>query len=117
MPHVTSALSAPLRAARDALRAERYADAIAKLNEAEANPEKTPYDEHIINVLAGAAYARTNNYADAVKAFEAQVNDGFTNAADFPRGQYDTVGSFLGKRIGSLRCRDGRCRRLTFNSS
>jgi tetratricopeptide (TPR) repeat protein len=85
LPHVTSALSTPLRAARDALRAERYADAIAKLNEAEANPEKTSYDEHVINVLAGSAYARTNNYADAVKAFEAQVNDGFTNAADFPR--------------------------------
>jgi hypothetical protein len=33
----------------------------------------------------GSAYARTNNYADAVKAFEAQVNDGFTSAADFPR--------------------------------
>ena len=85
LPHVTSALSAPLRAAQDALRAERYADAIAKLQEAEANPKKTPYDEHVINVLAGAAYARTNNYADAAKAFEAQVNDGFTNAADFPR--------------------------------
>jgi tetratricopeptide (TPR) repeat protein len=85
LPHVTPALSAPLRAARDALRAERYADVLANLKEAEANPKKTPYDEHIINVLAGAAYARTNNYADAEKAFEAQVNDGFTNASDLPR--------------------------------
>jgi tetratricopeptide (TPR) repeat protein len=85
LPHVTSALSAPLRAARDALSAERYTDAIAKLKEAEANPKKTPYDEHIINVLAGPAYARTNNYADAEKAFEAQVNDGFTNDSDLPR--------------------------------
>jgi tetratricopeptide (TPR) repeat protein len=85
LPHVTSALSAPLKAAQEALRAERYADAIAKLQEAEANPKKTPYDEHVINVLAGSAYARTKNYADAVKAFEAQVNDGFTNAANFPR--------------------------------
>ena len=73
LPHVTSSLSAPLRAAQDALRAEKYADAIARLKEAEANPTKTPYDEHVINVLAGSAYARSNNYADAEKAFEAMT--------------------------------------------
>jgi hypothetical protein len=82
---VTPALSAALRAARDALRGGRCADAISKLKEADSNPEKSPYDEHIINVLAGSAYARTNNYADAQKAFEAQLTDGFTDAADLPR--------------------------------
>ena len=49
-----------------------------------ANPKKTPYDEHIINALAGSAYARLNDYPDAEKAFEAQVNDGFTRPADLP---------------------------------
>jgi tetratricopeptide (TPR) repeat protein len=82
---VTPALSAALRAARDALRGGRCADAISKLKEADSNPEKSPYDEHIINVLAGSAYARTNNYADAEKAFEAQLTDGFTDALDLPR--------------------------------
>jgi tetratricopeptide (TPR) repeat protein len=85
IPHVSSALSAPLRTAHDALRAGRFADAISKLKKAESDPNKTPYDEHIINVLAGSAYARTNNYADAEKAFEAQSNDGFTDTSDLPR--------------------------------
>ncbi len=82
---VSKDLAKPLKAAQDSLNAKKYSDAIAKLKEAEANPKKTPYDQHIINALAGAAYARTNNYPEAEKAFEAQVNDGFTDAADLPR--------------------------------
>jgi hypothetical protein len=85
MSQVTPALSAPLKAARDALRGGKYANAISKLKEAESNPKKTPYDEHVINVLSGSAYARTNDYADAEKAFEAQITDGFTDASNLPR--------------------------------
>jgi tetratricopeptide (TPR) repeat protein len=55
------------------------------LKEAEGNPKKTPYDQHVINVLAGSAYARTNDFPDAEKAFEAQANDGFTEASELPR--------------------------------
>jgi tetratricopeptide (TPR) repeat protein len=84
---VSKDLAKQLKAAQDSLQAKppKYADALAKLKEAEANPKKTPYDEHVINVLAGSAYARTNDYADAEKAFEAQANDGFTEASDLPR--------------------------------
>jgi tetratricopeptide (TPR) repeat protein len=84
---VTPALSAPLRAARDALQAKppKLQEAVAKLKEAEANPKKTPYDKHVINALAGSAYARLNDYPDAEKAFEAQVDDGFTEPADLLR--------------------------------
>ena len=87
VPHVSSALAAPLRAARDALQAKppKLQEAVARLKEAEANPLKTPYDEHIINVLAGSAYARLNDYPEAERAFAAQVDDGFTSPADFPR--------------------------------
>ena len=84
---VSKDLAKPLKAAQDALQSKppKLQEAIAKLKEAEANPKKTPYDEHIINALAGSAYARLNDYADAEKAFEAQVNDGFTDQADLPR--------------------------------
>src|ERR1700754_1451646 len=84
---VSKDLAKPLKAAKDALHAKppQLQEAVAKLKEAEANPTKTPYDEHIINALAGSAYARMNNYADAEKAFEAQVNDGFTDSQDLPR--------------------------------
>jgi tetratricopeptide (TPR) repeat protein len=82
---VSKDLAKPLKAAQDALQAKKYPDALAKLKEAESNPKKTPYDEHVINVLAGSAYARTNDYQSAEKAFEAQVNDGFTDQQDLPR--------------------------------
>jgi tetratricopeptide (TPR) repeat protein len=84
---VSPALAATLRAAQDALhdKPPKLLEVVAKLREAEGNPEKTPYDEHIINALAGSAYARLNDYPEAEQAFAAQVNDGFTSRADFPR--------------------------------
>ena len=82
---VSKDLAKPLKAAQEALQAKKYPDALAKLKEAESNPKKTPYDEHVVNVLAGSAYARTNDYQSAEKAFEAQVNDGFTDQQDLPR--------------------------------
>jgi len=85
--HVTPALSATLNAAQDALQAKppQLQEAVSKLKEAEANLEKAPYDEHIIAVLAGSAYARLGDYPDAEKAFEAQINDGFTGPGDRSR--------------------------------
>ena len=74
-----------LKAAQDALAAQKYDDALSQLNQAEANPKKTPYDEHVINQLSGVAYARKNDYPNAEKAFAAQVDDGFTDPADMPR--------------------------------
>ena len=87
VPHVTPALFASIKAAQDAMQAKppKFQEAVAKLQEAEANPLKAPYDEHIINVLAGSAYARLNDYPDAEKAFAAQADDGFTRPGDRPR--------------------------------
>ena len=81
---VSKDLAKPLKAAQDALTAKKYPEALAKLKEAEANPKKTPFDEHIINELAGVAYARTNNYPEAAKAFEAEINDGFLDEKEVP---------------------------------
>jgi tetratricopeptide (TPR) repeat protein len=79
---VSKDLAKPLKAAQDALNAKKYPDAISKLKEAEDNPKKTPYDQHIINLLLGAAYFSSKDYANASKAFEAQVNDGMLDPAD-----------------------------------
>jgi hypothetical protein len=84
-PKVSHDLAKPLKAAQDAMNAKKYDEAIKNLKDAEANPKKTPYDEHVINQLAGVTYARMNNYPDAEKAFAAQVDDGFTDQADMPR--------------------------------
>jgi tetratricopeptide (TPR) repeat protein len=83
--NVSKDLAKPLKAAQDALNAKKYSDAIAKLKEAEGNPKKTPFDEHVINELSAVAYARTGDYPDAEKAFEAQVNDGFLEQSEIPQ--------------------------------
>src|SRR2546421_6604735 len=81
---VSKELAKTLKAAQDALNAKKYSEALAKLKEAEGNPKKTPYDEHVINMLAGPAYYATKDEPNAVKAIKAQVNDGFLRATEIP---------------------------------
>jgi tetratricopeptide (TPR) repeat protein len=77
-------LAKPLKEAHDDLNAKKYADAIAKLREAEGMAGKTPYDQHLINDMLGFAYARTQNYAEAAKAWEAELDDGFAPQSEIP---------------------------------
>ena len=77
-------LAKPLKEAHDDLNAKKYADAIAKLREAEGMAGKTPYDQHLINDMLGFAYARTQNYAEAAKAWEAELDDGFIPQSEVP---------------------------------
>ncbi len=71
-------LAKPLKEAHDNLTAKKYPEAIAKLKEADGTAGKTPYDQHLINDMLAFAYIRTNDYADAAKAMEAEIEDGFT---------------------------------------
>jgi tetratricopeptide (TPR) repeat protein len=77
-------LGKPLKEAHDDLNAKKYADAIAKLREAEGTAGKTPYDQHLINDMLGFAYARTGNYAEAAKAWETELDDGFAPQSEIP---------------------------------
>src|SRR6267143_1666849 len=77
-------LGKPLKEAHDDLNAKKYADAIAKLREAEGIAGKTSYDQHLINDMLGFAYARTGNYAEAAKAWEAELDDGFAPQSEIP---------------------------------
>ena len=79
---VSKELGKPLKEAQDALTAKKYSEALAKLKEADGNPKKTPWDQHIIYELEGNAYAKTNNYAEASRVFEAELNDGFLDEKD-----------------------------------
>jgi tetratricopeptide (TPR) repeat protein len=85
-PTVSKELAKTLKAAQEAIQGKspKYAEALAKLKEAESNPKKTPYDQHIINELSAYAYAHTGNAAEAAKANEALVNDGFSQQSEIP---------------------------------
>ncbi|HYL00053.1 MAG TPA: tetratricopeptide repeat protein [Steroidobacteraceae bacterium] len=77
-PQNSAKLAKPLKEAHDDLNAKKYPEAIAKLKEADGIAGKTPYDQHLINDMLAFAYIRTNNYADAARALEAEIEDGFT---------------------------------------
>ena len=79
-PQNSAKLAKPLKEAHDDLTAKKFPEAIAKLKEAEGIAGKTPYDQHLINDMLAFAYIRTNDYADAAKAMEAGLDDGFTPA-------------------------------------
>jgi tetratricopeptide (TPR) repeat protein len=78
-------LAAPLKAANEDIKAKKYSDAITKLREAEGIAGKTPYDQHLINDMLSFAYIKTQNYAEAAKTMEAELNDGFVPAAEVPQ--------------------------------
>jgi tetratricopeptide (TPR) repeat protein len=75
--NVSAKMAKPLKAAQDDLTAKKYADAIGKLKEAEGTAGKSGYDQHVINEMLKVAYARTQDYANAAKAMEAEIDDGF----------------------------------------
>ena len=79
---VSKDASKPLKAAKDAADAQKYPEALAALKQVEALPNKTPYDEHVMNELYGFVYVRTQQYAEAAKSLEAGLNDGFLTDAD-----------------------------------
>ena len=43
------------------------------------------YDQHVINDLLAFAYTNTQNYAEAAKAIEAELDDGFTPESEKPQ--------------------------------
>lgn len=71
-----------IKEAHEDLNAKKYSEAIAKLKEADGTAGKNAYDQHLINDMLGFAYVRTNDLADAAKAWEAEIDDGFTTGAE-----------------------------------
>ena len=70
--------------ANDLMKEKKYSDALALLKQADGVSGKTPWDQHIINEMYGFIYVRTGNLAEAAKAVEATVNDGFTDPGEIP---------------------------------
>jgi tetratricopeptide (TPR) repeat protein len=81
LPTVSREFAVPLRAANEALKKGEYREGLESLDKAKALPKPTPYETHLINELSLYAYIKTKDYADAAKAMEATLDDGFTAAA------------------------------------
>lgn len=66
----------PVEEAQRLIKQKRYAEALAKLRQAEAVPQPTPYEVYVIAETRGAADLALRDYADAIKALEAGLASG-----------------------------------------
>lgn len=64
----------PLQEAANLLKANRAKEALAKVRDADAAPNKTPAEQLTIERMRGAVAARAGDSATAIKAFEAVFN-------------------------------------------
>jgi len=81
-PTVSAAAAKPLKAAQDAMKAGKYQDMIARLKEVQALPDKSAYDTHLMNEMFAFAYTKTNQFGEAAKVLEADLNSGFVTGAE-----------------------------------
>jgi hypothetical protein len=61
----------PVQQAQQLVRQKKYADALARLKEADAVPDKSPYETYVIEETRAAAEIGGQDYAAAVKAIDA----------------------------------------------
>jgi hypothetical protein len=63
----------PIQAALDLLKSKRGRDALARVQEADAVPNKTPYEAYLVERVRGQAAAAAGDAATAARAFEASA--------------------------------------------
>jgi hypothetical protein len=66
----------PLQAAQELIRTKQYKEALAKVHEAEAVPNRTAFENYMIDRMRGSAAAGAGDDATAIAAFEASINSG-----------------------------------------
>jgi tetratricopeptide (TPR) repeat protein len=79
-PTVSNKLAKPLKAAQDAMAAKNYDEAMTKIKEAQALPEKTPYDNWVINTFLLKVYAAKSDMASEVPIIESLAQSQYTTA-------------------------------------
>lgn len=79
---VSSKVGKPLKEALELAQAKKFKDAMAKVQEAQAIPGKTPYEEYKINEIVAYVAVNLQDYATATKAYEATLDSGELNPAE-----------------------------------
>jgi hypothetical protein len=79
---VRAEVGKPLQQAGELLKAGKGKEALAKVREADAVPNKTPYEQLTIERMRGSAAQRAGDNATAIQAFEAVFNSGKLSGAE-----------------------------------
>jgi hypothetical protein len=72
----------PLNDAQTLYRAHRYQDALAKIAQAAAVPNKTPYETYMVEEMRGAAAMAAGDNGVAAQAYESLLSSGQLKGAD-----------------------------------
>lgn len=72
----------PLSAAQDLYRAHKYRDALGKIAQASAVPNKSPYETYMIEQMRGAAAIAAGDPGTAAQAYESVLGSGRLSADD-----------------------------------
>jgi hypothetical protein len=96
-PNASKAAAKPLKAAQDAISNKKYDEAIAKLKEVEALPNKSPFDDYALYQMLGFAQLKTGDDAGAEKSFEQILNSKYME--DKERPKYVTTVAQLNYRL------------------
>ena len=81
---VRPVVGTPLQAAQQLIKAGKYSQAIAKVDEANAAPNKTANETYLIARMRLAAASGAGDMASAAKAYEAASASGKMSSADKP---------------------------------
>jgi hypothetical protein len=79
---VRAEVGKPIQAGRDLIQAKKYRDALAKVHEAEAVPNLTPYEKFVIDLTRGSAAQGAGENDVALSSFESVVASGRLPPAD-----------------------------------
>lgn len=83
---VRAEIGKPLQAARDLIKAQKFKEALAKLREAEAVPNRTPYENFVLEQMRASAASQAGDYEQAIKSFQALIASGRLPEAE--QGRY-----------------------------
>ncbi len=75
----------PLAAAQDLYRAHKYRDALGKIAQAAAVPNRTPYETYMVEATRGAAAMAAGDTGVAAQAYEIVLNSGRLSGEDEQR--------------------------------
>lgn len=81
-PTARAQIGQPVEAAQTLLKQKKFKEALAKLHEADAVPDKTPYETYVIEATRAAIYQSSGDYVDVIKPLEAVLATGILPPAE-----------------------------------
>jgi len=85
----------PLNAAQDLYRAHKYKDALTKIAQAAAVPDKTPYENYMVEEMRGAAAIAAGDTGTAAQAYETLLGTGRLTGEDEQRTSAALAGIYF----------------------